>query len=176
MEPSDAGEVSALVRQVFDRQIAPLYAPEGAAEIRGYVHADRLLQRSVRNHWVLVAVDGTRIVAAAEVRDEDHLSLLFVDEGHQRHGIGRRLIAEALRRCKERNPGLTALTVHASPNSVVAYQAMGFRATGPMRTVNGVIFRPMELVVGFEGAESDARIRRGDVGKSEDRREENGRT
>lgn len=40
-------------------------------------------------------------------------------------------------------PEVLTITVNASPNSVAAYQSLGFRATTPEQVENGIRFVPM---------------------------------
>ena len=62
-----------------------------------------------------------------------------MDAAYHRWGIGRRLF-EAMKQDYARK----AFTVHSSPYAVEVYRHLGFAATGPEQTVNGLRFTPME--------------------------------
>ena len=112
MEPADAEAVSQLIADLFTEVIGPEYTDEGRAEFLRHVQP----------------------AAIVELRDNDHVSLLFVDTRHQRHGIARELLERALAVARPAKPGL-----------LPAYERLGFRQTGPERIVNGRVFIPMAL-------------------------------
>jgi GNAT superfamily N-acetyltransferase len=140
-------EVSELVLRVFDLDVAPLYVAEGIEVFHSYSQAAAMRERASAGHAILVAELGGRLVGAAEVRDFNHLSLLFVERPCQRNGIGRTLLLEVLRICRAHNPGLKAMTVHSSPNAVEAYKRLGFRATSALQRQNGIDYVPMVLEI-----------------------------
>jgi GNAT superfamily N-acetyltransferase len=143
----EIAQVSDLVRDVFDVDVAPLYVPAGIEVFHSYALADAMRERSRSGHTLLVAEQEGTIVGAAEIRDFNHISLLFVDQMFQRSGIGRILMLEVIRLCREHNPGLGAITVNSSPNAADAYKQLGFRATGELQRKNGIDFIPMELML-----------------------------
>ncbi|MDP6582666.1 MAG: GNAT family N-acetyltransferase, partial [Vicinamibacterales bacterium] len=95
------------------------------------------------NHFVLVAMAADRPAGVIELRDNDHVSLLFVDGRFQRHGIARELLTRALSVARPAKPGLDRVTVNSSRFGVPIYERLGFRQTGPERSVNGIVFIPM---------------------------------
>lgn len=145
LEPEDAPEACALVRRVFDAQVAPLFSAEGVAEFHSYAQAGAMAQRLVGDNWGLIAVSGDRLVGVVEVRDNSHLAFFFVDQADQGKGVGKALIKRYLARCLQINPELQRVTVNASPNSREVYQALGYLAQGPQRQENGMRFTPMSL-------------------------------
>lgn len=143
MEPADAEAVSRLIVDVFTEVIEPEHTDEGRSEFLRYVRPDALVERTRSNHFVLVALARERPAGVIELRDNDHVSLLFVDTRHQRRGIARELLARALAVARPARPGLDRVTVNTSRFGVPAYERLGFRQTGPERTVNGIVFIPM---------------------------------
>jgi GNAT superfamily N-acetyltransferase len=79
-----------------------------------------------------------------EVRGPAHIAMLFVERGAQRRGVARALIAAAF---PAGRPGVP-ITVNATPGSVAAYARLGFHATGPVRTTDGLRVVPMEHAPG----------------------------
>jgi GNAT superfamily N-acetyltransferase len=140
-------EVSELVLRVFDLDVAPLYVAEGVEVFHSYSQAAAMRERAGAGHTILVAELEGRLVGAAEVRDFNHLSLLFVERQCQRNGIGRILLLEVLRICRDHNPDLKAITVHSSPNAVEAYKQLGFCATSALQRENGIDYVPMVIEI-----------------------------
>jgi hypothetical protein len=140
-------EVSNLVLEVFDIDVAPLYIAEGIDVFHTYAQAEAMRERARAGHIMLVAELEGRLVGAAEVREYNHLSLLFVDRQSQRNGIGRMLLLEVLRMCRVHNPGLKAMTVNSSPNAVEAYERLGFLATSSLQRLDGIDFVPMVIEI-----------------------------
>jgi hypothetical protein len=79
MRPEEARPVCDLVTRVFNQFVAPTYAPEGAREFLRYVDPAKLVQCSQGNHCTIVAESRWQIVGMVEVRNGNHVSLLFVE-------------------------------------------------------------------------------------------------
>jgi len=86
-------------------------------------------------------------VGMIEIRDYNHISLLFVDKEFQGEGIARELFTEALKICKLKDKSIVKIYVHASPFSIPVYQKLGFQKTGDMQEQFGIKYLPMERVV-----------------------------
>ena len=147
IQPSEIAAVRDLILRVFDEFVAPLYAREGVATFHDYVSADKIADRLGVDHEMFVAESGYKLIGIIETRNFRHISLLFVDKAFHGLGIGRSLISLAIAECRRENPDLRALTVNSSPNSVEVYARMGFNATGPEQTRDGIRFTPMALPV-----------------------------
>ena len=145
--------VAALVAAVFMAHVAPHYTQEGVEEFLGYAEVSEFTRRLQREHVILVAVTGgdedeeAQIVGMIEVREQRHISLLFVAGAYQGRGIATALLARAIRRCRRVNPDLAALTVHASPNAVPIYRRLGFVPSAEEQVVHGIRYTPMTLVL-----------------------------
>ena len=143
LEPADGEAVSRLILDSFTEFIAGEYSDEGRAEFTRYVQPEALIERSLSNHFILLVLAGERPAGVIELRDNDHVSLLFVDSQFQRHGIARELLQRAIGVARPAKPGLDRVTVNSSRFGVPAYEKLGFRQTGPERSVNGIVFIPM---------------------------------
>jgi GNAT superfamily N-acetyltransferase len=111
------------------------------------VTPEELWKRLHHDHFLLVAADHGKLVGVIEVYDNNHISLLFVDKAYQRQGIARTLVDLALDECRRHNPALDEVSVHATPNAVVVYAHLGFRAIAPEQWKKGMCFVPMRLNV-----------------------------
>lgn len=143
MGRTDAESVSRLILDVFNEFIADEYSDEGLAEFTRYVQPSALVERSRTNHFVLLAVKQSQVVAAIEIRDNAHVALMFVDARFHRSGIARELLQRSISLARPAKPGLDRVTVNSSRFGVAIYEKLGFRQTGPERTINGIVFIPM---------------------------------
>jgi ribosomal protein S18 acetylase RimI-like enzyme len=96
---------------------------------------------------VLVGTVGGVLAGVVTLRDETHISWLYVDKLYQRRGIGRRLVADAVAQVMVRTPGATVITLYSSPIAVPIYYRMGFEAVGPETTKDGMRMTPMRASI-----------------------------
>ena len=143
MEPGEEAAVSALVLSAFDEYIAGDYTPEGVREFRRYASPEAIRERVSQDHRVLVAKTEHGIAGMVEIRAGNHIALLFVDRVYHHQGVARALLRHALAQITQAAPGLERVTVNSARYGVPAYERLGFRQTGPERTVNGIRFIPM---------------------------------
>lgn len=143
MARGEEGEVCALVSRVFDRDVAPGYAREGIDEFYVYARPEAMARRAAGDCTVLVAESDGRLVGMVELAGPDLVAMLFVEE--QGRGIGKALMAEAVRLARQRDPAPARVRVHAAPDAVPFYRGLGFEAEGLLRTENGITYLPMSL-------------------------------
>ena len=146
MKHGEEGIVCRLVVEVFSEFVAPLYSQEGVSEFLRYIDPDLMSKRAKSNHFVLMAESDNRLVGIIEIRNFNHISLLFVCREAQLKGISKQLLDEALKTCSHHNPNLSHVTVHSSPNAVEAYEHLGFRSDGSEELDRGILYVPMKLV------------------------------
>ena len=144
IEPGEEQQVFLLIKRVFDEFVAPLYETEGVEEFLGYVDPDRMALRLSGNHFGLLAEKGRNLLGVIEIRDFNHVSLLFVPGNVQRQGIAKQLLEKALEICQSKLD-LSEVSVNSSPNAVKAYQKLGFKVKGLEQLENGIRFVPMTL-------------------------------
>jgi GNAT superfamily N-acetyltransferase len=139
-------EAAEMIGRTFATFVADQYPPEGVREFMRYADSGALIQRAERpDYLTLIAVADDRVIGVVELREGRHISLMFVDEMHQRKGLGRMLLHRVI--SEGRNPAVTEITVNSSPNAAAAYCRMGFRAAGPQRQENGISYISMTLSV-----------------------------
>lgn len=133
----------ALVCRVFMEFEAPEYTAEGIQEFQDFIASDGVQKRMQEGQLVVWGCfDKETIIGVIAIRPVCHVSLLFVDKAYHRQGIARRLLTMAVDYLAGEN-GCKAVTVHASPYALVAYEKLGFVATGEEQTINGLRFTPM---------------------------------
>lgn len=145
MQPGEAVAVSALILSSFDEFIGPELTAEGNAEFRRFVAPEAIEARTSEDHFIRVATVDGALAGMIEIRENNHVALLFVDKAHQHHGIAKGLLHAALADARAADPGLERVTVNSSRYGVPAYEKLGFRQTGPERAVNGIAFIPMAM-------------------------------
>ena len=145
MVPGEASAVSKLILCSFSEFISSEYTAEGIAEFEKFVAPEALKRRTADNDFVRVAECGHDLVGMIEIRDNNHVALRFVDKAYQRHGVAKGLLKVALADARISGSERLRVTVNSSRYGVVAYEKLGFRQTGPERTVNGIAFIPMAM-------------------------------
>lgn len=123
------------------------YPLEGIRSFEDFI-TDSGLKRmfDMGKYQMMVAFDQGKMIGMITLRNEMHISLLFVDERYHRHGIGRALIQKMADYVKS-ELGKSRLTVNSSPYGVGFYHRVGFRDLGPEKQQDGIIYTPMEYLL-----------------------------
>ena len=145
MRQGEESLIFRFVSRVFNEFVAPEFSQEGIDEFMKYIRPDELTIHIRKNHFILIAEFSSEIIGVIAVRDYNHIALFFVDTLFQRRGVGRELLRNALDTCRWNDLSLSQITVNASPNSINAYESMGFQPTDSEQCVNGIRFVPMNL-------------------------------
>jgi len=151
MKPGEEERVCRLVHQVFNDFVAPLFEQEGVEEFFRYADPNLMAKRAQSNHLALIAEANGVLYGTIEMRNFNHISLLFVARKRQRQGIGRQLLMEALTIARRYEPNLSEIDVHSSPNAVDAYERLSFQTVGSKKLENGISFVPMRMRIHNSG-------------------------
>lgn len=136
-----------LVKEVFTKFVAPNFVPLGIKQFMKYIEPRALKRRLLTGDYTLfLAEDGGRIVGVLELRDYEHISLLFVAESYQGKGLARSLFNHIRIRIAVGHPGQRVISVNASPNALQTYEKLGFKQIGPEEEISGIRFIPMEFL------------------------------
>ena len=123
---------------------APEYTKEGITSFRNVVRDPILKTLFIEGKYnVLAAFNNNIIVGIIGVRNETHISLLFVDSEYHKKGIARRLVEKTFERTYEKY-GKREMTVNSSPYAVGFYHKMGFVDTDIEQTTDGIRYTPMK--------------------------------
>ncbi len=141
MEKGEEAKVCSLVETVFNEFVAPDYEAEGINEFFKFANSLALAERAGSDQIVIVAEQGSNIVGIIEMRNCEHIAMLFVS--FRGKGIAKELINRSVEECRNRKPGLKRITVNSSPFAEPFYSRMGFTPTGPFQKKNGITFEPM---------------------------------
>lgn len=124
---------------------APEYSKEGIQSFKNFVRDPILKNLFIEGKYhVLAAFYNGLMVGIIGVRNENHLSLLFVDSEFHRRGIARKLVIKMFEETY-RHYGKREMTVNASPYAVGFYHKMGFVDTNVELTTDGIRYTPMKV-------------------------------
>ena len=138
LQSKDVLEASQLIDNSFSDSVAPTLTDEGITTFRSGLTQESMKQRLASGNIFIVCKDGASIVGVAEIRNKNHLNLLFVETSLQRKGIGRKLLNCLLNHIHD-----SEITVNSSLNSIAAYTKYGFQDAGPRNEVRGISYLPM---------------------------------
>ena len=140
LQPEDLPAAAQLVERSFDDTVAPTLSSEGIRRFKAGLQLTALQQRLSGGNLFLACKQQQNIVGMAEVRNGNHINLLFVEPRLQRSGIGRMLVKH-IKKCIDSD----VITVNSSMNAVAAYTQFGFRPSGPESERQGIKYQPMVL-------------------------------
>lgn len=140
-------EAMGLAWKTFLEFEAKDYSMEGVRSFEDFI-TDTNLKRmfDVGAYQMIIASRNGRMVGMITLRNEMHISLLFVDKNYHRQGIGRALIGCVAAYARD-ELGKSRLTVNASPYGVPFYHRIGFRDLGPEKCQDGILYTPMEYLL-----------------------------
>lgn len=119
------------------------YTPEGIRSFEDFITDSGLKRMYVMGSYqMLAAFCRGRMIGMITLRNEMHISLLFVDRNYHRKGVGKALVFALAKYVKE-EMGKNRLTVNASPYGVGFYHKLGFYDIAPEKQQDGIIFTPM---------------------------------
>ncbi|QNH06653.1 GNAT family N-acetyltransferase [Pseudomonas sp. B11D7D] len=124
----------------FMTTVAPSLSAEGVASFTQIAATTSLAERLQDDNLMLLAAHEGCPFGYIELKQGQHLAMLFVEPSQQRQGIGRQLLQAALAHVRA-----DTLTVKASLTSVNAYEHYGFVCTGEVGQSAGLVFQPMLL-------------------------------
>lgn len=136
-----------LIYKVYDEFVSMDYCEEGNKFFYDWIQPSKIAERQLNETNIWVAFKDSELIGMIEIRDNNFISLLFVDKKYQGKGIAKRLFNESLKEIIQRDSNTDKLYVHASPYSIPIYRKMGFINTDNMREENGIKYLPMEMTI-----------------------------
>lgn len=148
IESNEWQDAISLVYRTFLEFDAPLFTKEGVDHFRAFL-CDQTLKRmfDAGTFSVVGAFDGLRIIGVIALRNESHISLLFVDKDYHRRKIGSRLVL-SLADYVGNKLHKPSMSVNASPYAYDFYHKLGFFDIEEETYADGITFTPMRLVLG----------------------------
>lgn len=131
-----------LAQDVFMMYEAPTFIKSGTESFLNFLWGKRV-QEMLEDGSFLVwgCYSDGELAGMLALRENSHISLLFVNGCFHRQGIGRMLFSEAKNHAMA--SGTKIITVNASEFGIPFYKAMGFYETDMQLTSDGIIYTPM---------------------------------
>lgn len=141
-------EAMELVYRTFLEFDAPEFTEEGIQQFREFI-SDNTIKRMFEegSFQMIGAYDHMKLVGVLALREDRHISLLFVDRDYHRQGIGRKLILiianYVLLKLHQ-----DVITVNSSPYAEEFYHKMGFVNISDQLEMDGIKYTPMKMDLG----------------------------
>ena len=132
-----------LVMESFNELVAPDYREKWVIEFSKYLNPQFMQQRLVNNHFVIVALDKNVFAGIIEIRNYNHVSLLFVKREYHHQGIAKKLLELAVTKCRKHDMNVALIEVNSSPFADFIYEKLGFLKISGEQVKNGIRFTPM---------------------------------
>ena len=137
---NDIEEISDLVKRIYLRYNSKIDSEEGINNILTFINHDNILIRTyIDGSLILKAIKNNTIIGFIEIRNYNHISLLFIDDKYFRLGIAKKLFEQV----KDMMPS-DKYSVNSSDYAIEFYKKLGFVAVyDNIKVENGVHFHPM---------------------------------
>ena len=129
------------------------YTEEGIESFRDFI-SDQWLKKMFLcgQYQMFVALDNEKLIGFITIRNEHHISLLFVDKEYHYQGIGRTLI-QKVGDYLITEMGVDYMTVDSAPYAVEFYHKLGFWDLAPVQHKQGIIYTSMKKNLKYESVQ-----------------------
>jgi GNAT superfamily N-acetyltransferase len=143
-EEGQEEDISDMIWDVFCEFEAPDYSEKGNKIFKDFINPKRLADDIRDNGFkIYCCFEGDILAGVLALRNQKHISLLFVRKSHHKRGIARELVRIIIEYIQRANPSVHGITVNSSPYAVEIYNKLGFTATDTMQEKDGIIYMPM---------------------------------
>lgn len=133
-----------MVWEIFNQYEAPEYTAEGIQSFRDFIEDPKLEKLFLSGqYYTFGAFSGEKLIGIVGIRNENHVSLLFVKSEYHCQGVGRALLKYAFDYIHDF--GIHTFTVNAAPYAVEFYHKIGFKDLNKEVTTDGIRFTPMKI-------------------------------
>ncbi|MCL1941569.1 MAG: EFR1 family ferrodoxin [Synergistaceae bacterium] len=137
---------------------------QGKATFSGYASPKAISSRQNLGHEVILAEADSKIAGMMEIRNGNHISMLFVLPEYVGNGIGTKLLSHAAARIKQtrsKAKPVKQITVYASDESLTFYLKRNFRVSALRQERDGISYTTMAFRL-KAGNVVDRKVRRGE--------------
>ena len=129
------------------------YTEEGIESFRDFI-SDQWLKKMFLSgqYQMFVALDNEKLIGFITIRNEHHISLLFVDKEYHYQGLGRTLI-QKVGDYLITEMGVDYMTVDSAPYAVEFYHKLGFWDLAPVQHKQGIIYTSMKKNLKYESVQ-----------------------
>lgn len=128
-----------LVVRTFNEFIAPEFTEEGVEEFFKYSNPRAFKKRTESGYFSMVSEIDGQLAGMIEIKENRHISMLYVDKSFHRNGIA----SELIRNSMDILANSSDITVNSSRYAVPFYEKLGFIQFEEEKTIYGVIHIPM---------------------------------
>ncbi len=145
--PRDYESTWKLVQRVYDKFVAPDYSDEGNSKYYSSVTLSFIEKWKREQRISLIAKTDKRVVGIIDLKNNNHLTMFFVDDRYQNQGIGTELLKKAIIKAIENDSELSYLEVNSSPFAVKVYEKLGFHKISEEKELFGIKFTEMKMPI-----------------------------
>ncbi len=127
MQPGQEKIVINIVKEAFDKSVAPDLSQEGIETFFQFANIKSLAQRTKSESFAIISYQNDKAVGVIEIKDNCHIAMYFVKPQYQRKGYGKALFNQALSKIIAKRDGIDKITVNSSLNAVSSYERLGFK-------------------------------------------------
>lgn len=142
--PGEEIKIVKMIYKAFEKYIAKEYSELGIKNFYEFVNPEEIMNRQNSGNIIKTYKINNNIVGMIEVKENNHICLLFVDPEYHKQGIGKKLIDEIVELLKEKTD---IITVNSSTFAENIYKSYGFSETDKQQEKNGIIFIPMKRTI-----------------------------
>ncbi len=143
MITGDEQRIHDLVKKVYDEFVAGDCTEEGNNTFYDFIKPESISMRLQSGNIIFICKEGDCIIGMIELKDLNHISLLFVDKDFQGLGIARKLFNETVGIARSGGNN-DFIDVNSSLFAIPIYTKLGFKTTSEVQIVNGIKFVRMK--------------------------------
>ena len=145
MKPEEAESASKVALAALNAIDVNGFTSEGKAVFANYASPNAIASRLSLGHEVILAALDTEIAGMIEIRNSNHISMLFVSPEHVNKGIGTKLLSYAIEQIRKYQKAkvINQVTVFATDNSVPFYLKRNFRVSAARQERDGINYTTM---------------------------------
>ncbi|MGL4730078.1 MAG: GNAT family N-acetyltransferase [Clostridium sp.] len=144
---NDLDTAFSLIGETFSEFIAPDYSQEAVDNFFKNFIGNNNFKEGFKNGKQIMygAYIKETLVGVMSIREDNHVSCVFVNKKYHRQGIATKLFNHMISELKNRQ--IKKITLHASPYAVPFYHSIGFKDLAKQQTFQGILFTPMEYTL-----------------------------
>ena len=140
--------VSKMVGNIFNEFVGRDYSEEGNNTFKDYIKPESIIKRYMDKSSIFFTVKIENLITGMmEIKNTDHISLLFVKKEFHGKGIGKYLFRHYLKKIEDKKLRIKTITVNSSIYAEKIYSKLGFIKTNEIQEKDGIKYIPMEYKI-----------------------------
>lgn len=138
-----------LIWNTFLEFVAPDYNQEGIDTFKNNFIENKAFKILFKNgkQFMYGAFFNKKLVGVISISINNTISCVFVDKEFHRKGIATMLFNHIVSDLKEKQ--VDKISLNASPYAIPFYHAIGFKDLAEQQDYHGIIYTPMEFILGI---------------------------